>query len=65
MAHFFRRLETYEECTHQDLGYLLGRITHLENGVDWLLAWTIVLDLRTLGLRSDHVGVVDPKVHMA
>jgi hypothetical protein len=31
----------------------------------WLLAWMLVLDLMTLGLRSDHVGGVDPKVHMA
>lgn len=31
----------------------------------WLLAWSFVLDLRRLVLRSDHVGVVDSKVHMA
>lgn len=31
----------------------------------WSLAWKLVLDSRTLGSRSDHVGVVDPKVNMA
>jgi hypothetical protein len=30
-----------------------------------VLAWRLVLDLRMLGLRSDHVGVEDSKVHMA
>jgi hypothetical protein len=31
----------------------------------WLLAWRLVLDLRMLGLRSDHVGGVESKEHMA
>jgi hypothetical protein len=35
------------------------------HGDTWLLAWRLVLDLRMLGLRSDHVGVVDLEVHMA
>jgi hypothetical protein len=68
-------------CTHGELvGCLLGRTTHLEeehwaswrralsprwHGDTWLLAWRLVLDLRMLGLRSDHVGVVDLEVHMA
>jgi hypothetical protein len=30
-----------------------------------LLAWRLVLDLRILGLRIVHVGVVDTEVHMA
>jgi hypothetical protein len=30
-----------------------------------LLAWRLMLDLRTIGLRSDHVGGVDPEEHMA
>jgi hypothetical protein len=53
---------------------LLGRTTHLGGGAlgilekkvgpkwhwdTWLLAWRLVLDLRMLGLWSDHVGVVD------
>jgi hypothetical protein len=35
------------------------------HGDTWLLAWRLVLDLRTLGLRNDHVSVVDMEEHMA
>jgi hypothetical protein len=55
-----------------------GRTTHLEecwesrrralssrwHGSNWNLVWKLVLDLRTLRLMSDHVGVVDPGIQM-
>jgi hypothetical protein len=31
------------------------------HGETWLLAWRLTLDLRMLGLRSDHVGGMDPR----
>jgi hypothetical protein len=60
-------------------GWLLGRTTCLGGatlgilegvGPRWhgdtrFLEWRLMLDLRTMGLRNDHVGGVDPKVHMA
>ena len=63
---------------HMEFGCLLGRMTCfggalgiLENDIEprwhgyiWLLAWRFVLDLRMLGLRSDHVGGVDLEEHM-
>jgi hypothetical protein len=62
-----------------EIGCFHGRTTLLEerwaskrrglsprqHGDTWLLAWRLLLDLRTLGLRSVHVGVVDLEVHMA
>ncbi len=29
-----------------------------------MLAWRVGLDLKTLGLRSDHVGGVDRELHI-
>lgn len=62
-------------------GFFLRRMTNLrggslgilKEGVDpkmawgylWLLTWMFLHDIITLGLRSDHVGVLDLKVHMA
>jgi hypothetical protein len=31
----------------------------------WFLSWRLVLDMRMLESRSDHVGPVDGEVHMA
>ena len=45
------------------VGCLFGGRLTLED--TWLLAWKRVLDFKAFGLRRDHVGWVDPEVHMA
>jgi hypothetical protein len=31
----------------------------------WFLTWILFLELRTLGLKTNHVSVIDPEVYMA
>jgi hypothetical protein len=59
-AYFLKRM-TFLEEEHWEFQRVLSAIW---NGNTWLLVSRLVLELNMLGLRSDNVSRVDPKVHI-